>query len=100
MLGKDAVISSADPETGERVRVTVTGSAADWEPAAAVVFVGRRGCYGTAALDCCDALNFFAGPDSAHTWAGRHPAMRGEIIGRRRAQDLGEQVFGRLLSDG
>ncbi|MER6099966.1 organomercurial lyase [Streptomyces sp. NPDC001728] len=73
MLGRDAVIFSSDPVTGEPVTVTSTGGTTVWEPASAVVFVGRRGFSGTAEAVCCDPLNFFTSPASATTWPKRHP---------------------------
>jgi hypothetical protein len=70
MLATDAVITSVDPVTGETVTVTSTGGSAVWEPAAAVVFVGRRPCAGPAASVCCDVLNFFSDAHSARRGQG------------------------------
>lgn len=98
MLGRDAVISSTDPVTGEPVTVTSMGGTTVWEPDSAVVFVGRRGCSGPAAAVCCDTLNFFTSRASASTWSKRHPNVLGEIVGQARAEELGRQVFGPLLT--
>ncbi|WP_455362438.1 organomercurial lyase [Streptomyces sp. SYSU K21746] len=100
MLGKDVVISSADPVTGEPVTVTAENGQTVWEPAGAVVFVGRRACSGPAAVVCCDALNFFAGRASAEEWRDRHPDVRGKVVGQARAEDLGRRTFGPLLTEG
>jgi hypothetical protein len=43
MVGAPVVIESADPSTGEPVTVNVDGSDSTWDPAKAVVYVGRTG---------------------------------------------------------
>lgn len=85
MLGRDVVISSAEPVTGEPVTVTTTVQKSAWEPTGAVVFVGRRTCSGPAASVCCDVLNFFTSTASARTWASEHPDVQGEIVDPRRS---------------
>ncbi|MFF3316224.1 organomercurial lyase [Streptomyces sp. NPDC003035] len=97
MLDQDVVISSVDPVTAEPVTVTVTGGAAVWRPAGAVVFVGRRGHEGPAAAVCCDALNFFASDASARIWAEEHPQVKGGIVSQARAEEIGRDTFGPLL---
>ncbi|AVZ72861.1 alkylmercury lyase [Streptomyces lunaelactis] len=99
MLGRDVVISSADPVTGEPVTVTTINQKSVWEPAGAVVFVGRRSGSGPAASVCCDVLNFFTSTTSARTWAGEHPDVQGEIVDQARAEGIGRQIFGTLLAD-
>ncbi|MGW3402843.1 organomercurial lyase [Streptomyces zhihengii] len=99
MLGMDAVISSSDPVTGEAVTVTSRSGHMVWEPASAVVFVGRRSCDGPAAAVCCDALNFFISAASAQSWIKQHPDVRGEVVGQARAEQIGRETFGPLLAD-
>ena len=43
MTGRPVVIESADPSTGEPVTVHVDGATSTWNPATAVVYVGRTG---------------------------------------------------------
>ncbi|MFD7782198.1 organomercurial lyase [Streptomyces nojiriensis] len=100
MLGQDVTVSSTDPVDGQPLTVTFTNGAATWEPAAAVVFVGRREGTGPAAAVCCDALNFFAGHSSAEQWRSAHPEVRGEIVSQDHATQIGQQIFGPLLQDG
>ncbi|MFF1691253.1 MULTISPECIES: organomercurial lyase [unclassified Streptomyces] len=99
MLATDAVITSVDPVTGETVTVTSTGGSTVWEPAAAVVFVGRRPCAGPAASVCCDVLNFFNDAHSARRWAGANPDVIGDVVGQDQALALGVGIFGPLLED-
>ncbi|MEU9716219.1 alkylmercury lyase family protein [Streptomyces sp. NPDC085524] len=98
MLGRDVVISSADPVTGELVTVTTRGETALWEPEDAVVFVGQRPGGGPAAATCCDALNFFVGDASARTWAAEHPQVPGRVVDQAHAQEVARQTFGHLLA--
>ncbi|MFI1572664.1 alkylmercury lyase family protein [Streptomyces anulatus] len=101
MLGRDAVITSVDPVTGESVTVTSENGQTVWEPATAVVFVGRQGgCSGPAAEVCCDTLNFFTGSASARTWIEQHPGVNGRIVDRARAEEVGQATFGPLLTTG
>ncbi|MFD0151181.1 organomercurial lyase [Streptomyces sp. NPDC055721] len=98
MLGRDVVISSTDPVTGEAVTVTAQGGAVVWEPQDAVVFVGQRPGGGPAAATCCDALNFFTSDTSARTWATDHPGIPGRVVGQDRAEEIAKQTFGPLLA--
>ncbi|QQM47408.1 alkylmercury lyase family protein [Streptomyces liliifuscus] len=100
MLGQDLTVSSTDPVDAQPVTVSFTGGAATWEPAEAVVFVGRREGEGPAAAVCCDALNFFASQGSAEQWQSTHPEVRGEIVSQARATRIGQQTFGPLLQNG
>ena len=101
MLGRDVVITSADPVTGEPVTVTAGPDRTTvWEPRGAVVYLGRRGCSGPAATICCDALNFFTSTASARTWAREHPDVTGTVVGQARAEEIARQTFGALLTDG
>jgi hypothetical protein len=100
MLGTDVAIFSTDPVTGAPVIVTVGPDRAVWQPQSAVVFVGRRGCSGPAAAVCCDCLNFFTSEASAHRWAEEHPDVTGDVVDQDRAEDIGRQTFGPLLTGG
>ncbi|MFB6558341.1 alkylmercury lyase family protein [Streptomyces sp. NPDC056400] len=100
MLGQDLTISSTDPVDGRPVTVSFTDGTATWEPAGAVVFLGRRDGRGPAAAVCCDTLNFFADPSSALQRKRMHPEVHGEIVSQARAAEIGQQTFGSLLRDG
>ncbi|GGS40514.1 hypothetical protein GCM10010221_43950 [Streptomyces parvus] len=98
MLGRDVVISSTDPVTGEAVTVATRDGAATWEPKSAVVFVGQRPGGGSAATACCDALNFFTSDASARAWAAEHPDIPGRAVPPARAEQIAAQTFGPLLA--
>jgi hypothetical protein len=54
MTGRPVVMESADPSTGEPVTVHADGATSTWNPAIAVVYVGRTGgqCAGPSASVC------------------------------------------------
>ena len=99
MAGLPVVIESADPCTGEPVTVHVDGATSAWDPATAVVYVGRTGdeCAGPSASVCCGYINFFANWAAASAWAASHPEISGGILGEARALQIGIGIFGQLL---
>ncbi|MFE5374081.1 organomercurial lyase [Streptomyces mirabilis] len=99
MLGTDAVITSADPVTGDTVTITSTGGQMTWQPSSAVVYVGQRSCTGPAADIACGALNFFTSRRTARNWAEQHPHYMGKVIDQALAEALGRSVFGSLLTE-
>ena len=100
MLGRDVVITSADPVTGDPVTVTAgPDRSTAWQPRGTVVYLGSRSCPGPAAAVCCDALNFFTSAASARTWAREHPDVTGTVAGQARAEEIARQTFGDLLAD-
>ena len=99
MTGRPVVIESADPSTGEPVTVHVDGTTSTWDPATAVVYVGRTGgqCAGRSASVCCGHMNFFATQAAASAWAASHPEITGGILSQARALQTGIGIFGQLL---
>jgi hypothetical protein len=100
MTGFPVVIESADPATGEPVTVNVNGASSTWDPAEAVVYVGRTGgeLAGPSASVCCGYMNFFATRSAAAAWAASHPEITGGILGQGRALQVGTGIFGQLLT--
>jgi hypothetical protein len=99
MTGRPVVIESADPSTGEPVTVHVDGATSTWNPATAVVYVGRIAdqCAGPSASVCCGYMNFFATRAAASAWAASHPEISGGILDQARALQVGIDIFGQLL---
>jgi hypothetical protein len=100
MTRSTVVIESADPSTGVPITVTVDRASSTWDPATAVVYVGRTGgdCAGPSASVCCGYMNFFATRAAAATWAACHPEITGGILGQGRALQVGVGIFSQLLS--
>lgn len=99
MLQADAVITSADPVTGEPVTVTFAVGKARWDPPGAVVFTGCAPGGGPAEDTCCGYLNFFAGPETARQWSRQHIEVTGSVLDQAAAEALGAETFGPLLND-
>ena len=99
MTGRPVVIESADPRTGEPITVNVDQASGTWNPATAVVYVGRAGgdCAGPSASACCGSINFFATRAAAAAWAVSHPEITGGILSQARALQVGIGIFGQLL---
>ena len=99
MTGVPVMIESADPSTGEPVTVHVDGATSTWDPATAVVYVGRTEgqCAGPSASVCCGYMNFFATGAAAAAWAASHPDITGGILSQARALQVGIGIFGQLL---
>ena len=98
MLGADVVICSTDPVSGESITVTTRGASMRWQPAGAVVFVGRRPGGGPAATACCDALNFFTGEATARVWITGPPGGPGRVLDQAQAAYIAVATFGPLLN--
>ena len=99
MLRTSVLIRSADPANGEPITVAFDGNSAVWNPATAVVFVGRTADQrtGPSAVICCDHVNFFSTHSTAEAWASAHPEITGGILSQARAVEVAEQIFGQLL---
>jgi hypothetical protein len=97
MTGRDAAITSIDPQTGERVRVVRTANAWVWEPATAVVLIGRTAGGGTSSCCTCPYVNFHTKAESADADTAAHLGLRGIILDQVSAVRVADAAFGPLL---
>src|SRR5258708_32138108 len=82
MLGRDVVITSKDPVTGEPVTVTAgPDRTTAWQPAGTVGYVGSRSRSGPAATACCETPHFFTRTASARTLTRAHPDVPANVFG-------------------
>ncbi|WP_136245634.1 alkylmercury lyase family protein [Mycobacterium intracellulare] len=98
MTGTDVVIDSADPDSGAPVRIQRRGNEWTWQPAIAVVVIGRTDCCGTLASTACQSITFHADSEHAQAHLGNRPDLIGFIVGQADAIALADQVFGSLLA--
>lgn len=98
MLRRDAVVASAEPDTGVPIRVKVTGRDAAWDPEGAVLFIGNRQGQGPAADCACRTMNFFTTRQAAADWAACHQVAQGWILDQAQALTRADLVFGYILS--
>lgn len=97
MLGRDGVITSADPIDGTPIRVEIRAGRAVWQPEGAVVFIGSTGQVGSIAQTCCSVINFFASTASAQEFQRRRGGVTGRLLSQDEALELGRAAFSRLL---
>lgn len=98
MLGTDAVITSADPHTGQPVRVTITNGAATYQPAEAVIVYAATGAVGRSVDTCCSTINFFTNVANAREWMTAHPGLAATVLDQEQALTLGRNIFEPLLA--
>lgn len=98
MAGIDGVIDSADPDAGTPIRIQYRRNEWTWQPATAVVVVGRTGCGGTLANTVCRSITFHTNSDAAQSYLVNHPELEGLILGQADAIALADYAFGALLA--
>lgn len=98
MLGTDATITSADPRTGQPVRVTITNGAAIYQPAEAVIVYAATGDSGRSVDTCCSTINFFTSASNAQAWITTHPNLAATVLDQDQAVTLGRDIFEPLLA--
>ena len=107
MLGASVSIASADPRSGQPIRVEVRDGRVSWQPDRTVVFVGSDtavscGCCGLPPADgesvvaaedrCCGVMNFFASPGSAEAWLAAHRQVTGVVLTQGQALRLATDI--------
>ena len=98
MTGTDVIIDSADPETGTPVRIQRSGDEWTWQPATAVVVIGRTDCCGTLANTACRSITFHTDSKHAQSHLDNHPEFNGFIVGQADAIALAHCAFRGLLA--
>jgi alkylmercury lyase len=102
MVGRDGRITSADPNDGAPVEVTVHDGTWSWAPVSTVVVAARATDCGT---ECgsfkvmCPHTVFFASPESARAYLASHDNLDGQILDQDTAVECGRLNFGVLLTD-
>jgi hypothetical protein len=101
MAGRDGRITSADPNDGTPVEVTVRGAAWSWDPAGMVVVAGRAGDCGAGCGSfavMCPNTAFHASAGSARAWLDGHGGLDAEILDQGTAVECGRLNFAGLLT--
>jgi Alkylmercury lyase len=97
MLGRDVIVTSRDPHTGEPIRVVVTEPQTIWQPANTVMVLGT-GRSGQQPAHCCRCpyINFHTSAASAHGYL-QALDLSWPILTQAQALDLAAFLFGDLL---
>jgi hypothetical protein len=97
MLGRDVIITSRDPRTGEPIRVVVTERQTSWQPENTVMVLGTsRSCEPFAHCCRCPYINFHSSVVSANGYL-QALDLTGPILSQTQALDLAAFLFGDLL---
>jgi alkylmercury lyase len=97
MTGRDATITSADPHTGEPIRIRYYDGAWQWAPTSTVMLVaGTAGCR-TAAEAACRHVHFFTSPEHAQAYLRANPGLSGQVYDQADSIAVGQVIFGPLL---
>ena len=97
MTGRDGVIYSTDPRTGQVIRIRRNGTDWEWSPASTVVVAGFARACSTAAEACCPHVAFYASTEGADAYLGAHPELSGAVLDHAEALETADLAFGSLL---
>jgi alkylmercury lyase len=98
MVGRDGVISSVSPGTGDPIVVEFRAGAWRWQPATAVVLIAGTGATGPSLSCSCPFIAFHATAEQAAAYLREGPATAGRIVTQSEAVAAAEAEFGRLLT--
>ncbi|SIM56845.1 alkylmercury lyase family protein [Micromonospora cremea] len=98
MLDTDALITSADPHTGQPIQVTVAEGAATYQPPEAVVVYAASHATGRSVNTCCSTINFFTSAENAQVWITAHPTLTATVLDQDQATTLARDIFEPLLA--
>ncbi len=99
MAGTDGIVQSIDAGTGSPITIRREGGVWQWQPASAVVVIGRSQSCGTLADTACETMTFHADAEAAQAHLDGHPLLQGAILDQAAAVDLAGEEFGWLLAD-
>jgi hypothetical protein len=96
MTGRDAVITSVDPTTGDQIHITVSAGHPHARPDDTVIGLAATGQAGPAARSCCPLINFHTSAQTARQFQdqGRLP---GTVVSLAEATEAAARLFGPLL---
>lgn len=98
MVGRDAVISSVCPATGDTITVERRAGTWLWQPATAVVVTAGTGAGGPSLRCTCPFISFHVTAEHAAAYLQRAAPAGGRIVTQSEAVDAAEAEFGRLLT--
>ena len=99
MAGRDGIILSADPCSGEPIRVERQETTWSWAPSSTVVLAGLKECCATAAEGCCPHVAFYTDSEGADDHLNAHPELTGGVLEQADALALADLAFGSLLRE-
>ena len=97
MLGRNVIVTSRDPHSGEPIRVVVTEPQTIWQPDTTVMVLGTSSsCEPSAHCARCPYINFHTSAGNAHAYL-QALNLTGPVLTQTQAMDLAAFLFGELL---
>lgn len=98
MTGRDALIVSTDPGSGQSIRVERRGEAWRWSPVGAAVVLAQRTGDGPAAECLCPLITFHVAREDAARRLEARSDLVGVVLDQAEAVELARRSFGALLT--
>lgn len=98
MTGRHALIVSADPDSGQSIRVERLAKAWRWSPVGATVLLAQSNGEGPAADCLCPLITFHVAREDAARYLGARPALEGVVLDQAAAVEIARRSFGALLT--
>jgi alkylmercury lyase len=92
------VITSADPDTGQAIRIERRNQQWQWEPASTVVLLAHTTGSGCAAEYLCPSITFHATREHAQHHLRSRAELRGAVVDQQDAIRIASLSFGSLLT--
>jgi hypothetical protein len=97
MIGRDALITSTDPDTGEPIRVRRHDGEWTWSPSTTAVLLAQTTQSGPAAACLCPATTFHVSSVAAERHLNRRPELAGYVLDQTGAVETAERSFASML---
>ena len=97
MSGRDGIITSTDPLSGDPIRIERRNGRWSWQPDGTVVLIAATTGCATASEAACPYVRFYASAQKAETHLRATPGVTGEVVDQRTALEGAEILFGSLL---
>ncbi len=97
MTGRDGVITSTDPYSGDPIRIERRDARWSWQPEGTVVLVAATPGCATAGEVACPYVRFYADAQNAEAQLRATPGVTGELVDQTTALEGANIVFGPLL---
>lgn len=97
MTGRNATITSADPQTGDPIRIRYDDGGWTWNPDSTVMLIAATSGCSTAAEAACRHIHFFTSRQNARAYLAANPTLSGEIYDQSASIETGQVIFGSLL---
>lgn len=97
MTGRDALITSTDPDTGQPIRVRRHHGEWTWSPSSTAVLLAQTNHRGPASTCLCPETTFHVSSVAAGRHLTRHPELAGYVLDQTSAIEIADRSFGSLL---